>query len=275
LEGTGKMKIELINLLLFSDKRKKFLLLLAEGPKSIDEVLNLLQIPRVSLLPQIKKLKEEGLIVQEGDIYRLSAIGNILIKKAQPLLNAISVFEENEYFWSQRKLDTIPVSFLRRIGVLKSCQLIGPGIDNWSDFSPESVRYFDESSKVMLLYSYFHPSLPSLCLELANMGIELRLILSKDFFERFCEDFSSEGEKILAQENAKIFVRAEKTDETPAGIAIMESKLLLGLINKKGKFEGQYIMSSESSALSWGKELFEYYIEGSRKISSFDLPEDN
>lgn len=66
------MKLELINLLLFSDKRKNFLLLLAEGPKNIDEALNLLRIPRVSLLPQIKKLKEEGLIVQEGDIYRLS-----------------------------------------------------------------------------------------------------------------------------------------------------------------------------------------------------------
>jgi predicted transcriptional regulator len=268
------MKLELINLLLFSDKRKNFLLLLAEGPKSIDEVLNLLQIPRVSLLPQIKKLKEEGLIIQEGDIYRLSAIGNILIKKAQPLLNAISVFEENEYFWSQRKMDTIPVSFLRRIGVLKSCQLIGPVIDNWSDLSPESVRYFDESSKVMLLYSYFHPFLPSLCLELANKGVELRLVLSKDLFERFCKDFRSEGEKIIA-ENVTIFVWTEKTDETPAGIAITESKLLLGLVNKKGKFEGQYILSSESSALSWGKELFEYYIEGSRKISSFDLLEDN
>lgn len=269
------MKLELINLLLFSDKRKNFLLLLAEGPKSIDEVLNLLQISRISLLPQIKKLKEEGLIVQEGDIYCLSAIGNILIKKAQPLLNAISVFEENEYFWSQRKLDTIPVSFLRRIGVLKSCQLIGPGIENWSDLSSESVRYFDESAKVTLLYSYFHPSIPSFCLELAKKGVELRLILSKDLFERFCKDFRSEGKKILAQENVTIFVGTEKTDEIPAEIIITENKLLLGLINKKGKFDGQYILSSESSALSWGKELFEYYIEESRKISSFDLLEDN
>ncbi len=269
------MKLELINLLLFSDKRRNFLLLLAEGPKSIDEVLNLLQIPRVSLLPQIKKLKEEGLIVQEGDIYRLSAIGNILIRKVQPLLNAISVFEENEYFWSQRKLDTIPFPFLKRIGVLKRCQLIGPGIDNCSDFFPESVRYFDESAKIMLLFSDFHPSIPSLCLELAKKGVELKLVLSRDSFERFCNDFRIEGEEILAQENAIIFVRTEETVEIPAGIAVTESKLFLGLVNKKGRFEGQYILSSESSALSWGNELFEYYIEGSRRVSSLDLLEDN
>ena len=107
------MKLQLVNLLLFSDKRKNFLLLLAEGPKNIDEALNLLQIPRISLLPQIKKLKEEGLIVQEGDICRLSVIGDILIKKVQLLLDATSVFEENDYFWSQRKMDTIPFSFLK------------------------------------------------------------------------------------------------------------------------------------------------------------------
>ena len=269
------MKLELINLLLFSDKRRNFLLLLAEGPKSIDEVLYLLQIPRISLLPQIKKLKEEGLIIQDGDVYRLSAIGNILIKKAQPLLNAISVFEENEHFWSQRKLDIIPVPFLNRIGVLKCSQLIGPGIENWSDIFPESVKHLNESTKVILLFSHFQHSILFFCLELAKKGVELRLVLSKNSFERFCKDFCSEGGKILAHENATIFVRTDETVEIPAGIVVTESKLLLGLINKKGKFEGQYILSSEPSALSWGKELFEYYVEGSRKVSSFDLLDDD
>lgn len=269
------MKLQLINLLLFSDKRRDFLLLLAEGPKSIDEALNSLLISRVALLPQIKKLKEEGLIVQEGDICRLSVIGNILIKKTQPLLDVTSIFEEEESFWNQRKLDTIPFSFLKRIGVLKSCQMIKPGIDHLSDLFPESARSFDESAKAMILFSHFDPYIPSFSLELAKKGIELKLILSKDLFEIFCRDFRSEGEKILAQENATVFLRAEETVEIPAFIGVTENRLLLGLFNKKGKFEGQYILSSEPSALNWGKELFEYYIEKSRRISSMDLMENN
>ena len=264
------MKLELINLLLFSDKRKNFLLLLAEGPKSIDEVLDLLQISRVSLLPQIKKLKEEELIVLEGDICRLSTIGNILVNKAQPLLNAISVFEENEYFWSQRKLDTIPIPFLKRIEVLKCCQVIG-GIDDLSYFFSESIRQFDKFEEAMLFFSSFHPSIPPLCLELAEKGVKLKLILSKNSFEKFSKDFHGEGEKLLTHENIIIFLKTEENIEMPVSIAVTESKLLLGLVNKKGKFEGQYILSSESSALSWGKELFEYYVERSRRISSFSL----
>jgi predicted transcriptional regulator len=269
------MKLELINLLLFSDKRKDFLLLLADGPKSIDETLDLLQIPRVSLLPQIKKLKEEGLIVQEGHVYHLSVIGNILVKKAQPLLDSISVLEENEYYWSQRKLVTIPPSFLKRIGMLKNCQLIGSGIENWASIFPELAGDFGESAEVLLLFSYFHPHIPSFSLELVKKGVKLRLVLSKDSFESFCKDFHIEGEKILAYKNATIFVITEEKVVIPAGIAVTENKLLLGLLNKKGKFEVQYILSSESNALIWGRELCEYYIEDSKKVYSMNPLEDD
>lgn len=267
------MKLELINFLLFSDKRKNFLLSLEDGAKSIDEVLNLLQIPRVSLLPQIKKLKEEGLIIQEGDNYRLSTIGNILVRKAHPLLNVIRVFEENEYFWSQRKLDTIPVPFLRRIGELKKYKLIGSGVDNWSNLFPESIEKFESCEEFMLLFSEFHSSIPSFCLELAKKGVNLRLVLSKNSLKKLSKDFRSEGEQILAQESGIILVKNEEAAEIPASIAVTESKLLLGIINKKGKFEGQYILCSDPSALSWGKELFEFYVDRSRRVSVFDFLE--
>lgn len=265
------MRLQLVNLLLFSDKRKNFLLLLAKGPRTIDDALYLLQVSRISLLPQIKKLKEEGLIVQEGDVCRLSTIGEILIKKVRPLVDASILFEENEYFWSQRKLSSIPFCLLKRIGELKGCQLVEPGASQGFDLFPDLVNYFIGVPKVMLLFSYFHPYIPSFSLDLAKKGVELRLIFSEDLFERFSTDFQSKGETILAQENAAIFVRLENTTEIPSVIAVSENKLLLGLFNKKGGFEGQYLLGSESGALNWGKELFEHYIEGSRKISSMEF----
>ena len=66
----------LLDLILFSEKRKDFLLFLKEGPKNIEEALDKLQVPRTALLPQIKKLKEENLVIQEEGVYRLSIIAN-------------------------------------------------------------------------------------------------------------------------------------------------------------------------------------------------------
>ncbi|HIH94656.1 TPA: winged helix-turn-helix domain-containing protein [Methanosarcina acetivorans] len=264
------MKMQLVNLLLFSDKRKNFLLLLTEGPRNIDEILDLLQVSRISLLPHIKKLKEEGLIIQNGEVYSLSIIGNILVKKARPLLDVVSMFEENDLFWSHRKLDSIPFHLLKRLGDLKGSQLLEPGLTHGFDLFPELINHFTGSSKVILLFSYFHPQIPSFSLELAKRDIQVQLILSRDSFDRFSEDFRDTGEKILAKKNASIFVYVGAPLEIPALIAISESALLIGFFNTKGRFEGQYILNFEPRALSWGNELFEYYMGRSEKVCSMD-----
>ncbi|AKB19148.1 MULTISPECIES: winged helix-turn-helix domain-containing protein [unclassified Methanosarcina] len=269
------MKLQLVNLLLFSDKRKNFLLLLAEGPRNIDEILYLLQVPRISLLPHIKKLKEEGLIVQKGDVYCLSIIGNILVKKTRLLLDTASVFEENDYFWSYRKLDSVPFHLLKRIGEIKRSQLVELKLTHGFDLFPELINHFIGSSKVMLLFSYFHPQIPSFSLELAKKDVKVQLILSRGSFDRFSGDFRDTGEKILEKKNASIFVRSGSPLESPSLIAISENALLIGFFNKKGQFEGQCLLSFEPCALIWGKELFEYYLERSEKICSMDYPDNS
>lgn len=102
------MNSSLLDLILFSEKRKDFLLLLKEGPKSIEEILEKLQVSRTALLPQIKKLKEENLVIHENEMYRLSLIGEIIVEKMQPLLYTLAIFEKNEDFWAERKLTPIP-----------------------------------------------------------------------------------------------------------------------------------------------------------------------
>ncbi|HOW13427.1 MAG: winged helix-turn-helix domain-containing protein [Methanosarcina sp.] len=270
LEGANQMKLQLVNLLLFSEKRKDLVLLLEEKPRSIDEILDMLQISRVSLLPHIKKLKEEGLILQQGDIYSLSIIGSILVKKASPLLDAASTFEGNDYYWGHRKLDSIPFHLLKRIGDLKGNQLLEPGLTHGFDLFPELIDHFTESSKVMLLFSFFHPLAPSFSMELAKKNVQVQLIFSRDSFDRFSGDFRDMGEQILAKKNASVFVYSGLPLEIPALVAISDSALLLGLFNKKGRFEGQYLLGFEPRALVWGRELFEYYKEKSEKVSSID-----
>lgn len=265
------MKLQLANLLLFSEKRKDLLLLLEEKPRSIDEILDMLQISRVSLLPHIKKLKEEGLILQQGDIYSLSIIGSILVRKASPLLDTASTFEDNDYYWGQRKLDSIPFHLLKRIGDLKGSQLLEPGLTHGFDMFPELIDHFTGSSKVMLLLSFFHPLVPSSSLELTKKNVQVQLLFSRDSFNRFSGDFRDTGEKILAKKNSTVFVYTGLPLEIPALLAISDSVLLLGLFNKKGRFEGQYLRGFEPRALAWGRELFEYCKDKSEKVSSIDF----
>lgn len=262
----------MINLLLFSDKRRDFLLLLKDGPRNIDEMLDKLKVPRNTILPQIKKLKEKGLIVREGDECRLTILGNIIVRKLQPLVDAAFVLDIDEPFWVSRKLDTVPSCFLGRVGELKDCCLVEPEPAHEFDLIPEIVSAFRAPSRAMMLFSYFHPQLPSFFLDVAKKGKEFLLVLNRGVFERFLQDFRNEGEEILKQENVDVFVLEDNALEIPSVVAISEGTLILGLLNRWDRADRQYLVNREPCAVKWGEELFAYYKERALKVTSLEDP---
>lgn len=89
------MRSNLITILLSSEKRTDLLLLLKEKPRTIEEINNELNTNSVAILPQLKKLKEKGLVIQEEKIYELSLIGKIIVRKMEALVKAFRQLENN------------------------------------------------------------------------------------------------------------------------------------------------------------------------------------
>ncbi|AKB57344.1 Transcriptional regulator, ArsR family [Methanosarcina barkeri 227] len=89
------MRSNLITILLSSEKRTDLLLLLKEKPRTIEEINNELNTNSVAILPQLKKLKEKGLVIQEEKIYELSLIGKIIVRKMESLVKAFRQLENN------------------------------------------------------------------------------------------------------------------------------------------------------------------------------------
>lgn len=256
----------LLDLILFSEKRKDFLLFLKKGPRNIEETLEKIQVPRTALLPQIKKLKEEKLVIQEEGTYRLSTIGEIIVEKMQPLLETLAVFEKNEDFWADRKLAPIPPHLIKRINELGDYRLVEPDISHTFDLHPEFVKYLSTSNCIHMFLSYFHPQFPAFFLDLARKEIEISIILSEAVYLRFKEDFKKEGEEYLKVENARLFILEKKDIEIPALITASDRIMILGLFNESGRFDRQYVISFEQKTIKWGEEMFEYYRNVSREI---------
>ncbi len=89
------MRSSLITILLSSEKRTELLLLLKEKPRAIDEINNELDTNSVAILPQLKKLKENGLVIQQDKIYDLSLLGKIIVRKMESLVKAFRQLEED------------------------------------------------------------------------------------------------------------------------------------------------------------------------------------
>ena len=71
------MQTSLIDIVCRSRKRKDLLLLLAGGAHTFDEIKVTLNVTDTGMLPQIKILRDHGLIERDNDQYKLTPIGGV------------------------------------------------------------------------------------------------------------------------------------------------------------------------------------------------------
>jgi predicted transcriptional regulator len=255
---------ELVDLIFFSEKRKEILILLAKGPKSVDEIKKGLHGGGLSIMPQLKKLKDMDMIVQKGDIYELSDIGEIISKKMLPLTDLLQVFEGNKDFWSKHDRRPIPEHLIKKMYMLGKCQLNEPDLDHLFEFPKDLKGILFRSQRLRSFYSFFCPDCPSIQATCAENGAEVDLILDEKVYLRLKNDFKDKY-RLLLKNNVSLYIY--RGEIKPSSFIISNEFMMLKLFGKEGEFDHRNIMSFNSSAIEWGNELADYYIGLSEKVN--------
>ncbi|HIH75300.1 MAG TPA: winged helix-turn-helix domain-containing protein [Methanosarcina sp.] len=258
------MKISLIDLAFLSEKRKDVLLLLEEGPKTGDEIKTALNVNSTSIMPQIKKLKEGRLIVQdEKSAYRLSDMGEIVVEKMEPLLDTVRVFEENYDYWINHDFTAIPENLLNRIDELGNYFMLEADLNRLFEVPEDFKKNLLESKNIKMFLSYFNPLHIEIYSELIKKGAEMCLILTEPVFDRMKKDYYEDLKALVESKNSKVYICDKNV--TLKNV-VTERFCSLVLFDKKGKFDHQRLMSFDESALKWCEDLFSHYKEISRQL---------
>jgi len=258
------MSSSLCDTIWLSEKRKNLLLLLMEGPRDIDQIKTSLNVNSKAMMPQIKILKKQELILQEGDIYELSEIGKLVVGNMLPLLNTLGVLEENKEYWASRDTSSIPHDLFMHLGELGECMVIEPDLNHLFDLPREFTENLSKSRCILSSLSYYHPLYPSLYAKLARSEAEVELVLTESVFERLKNEFPDELSSLLESENTTVVV-CEESLNIPT-IAVTDRFMYLCLFDRQGKYDHRKVMSFDASALRWGRELFMYYKKSARKV---------
>ena len=259
------MESSLIDLVFRSDKRKNLLILLDSGSKNIDEIRDELNVTATSILPQIKKLIDGDLIVQEDRMYKLTVLGEFIVKKIKPLISALEVVEKNNCYWTGHDLNSIPRHLLERISELGDCIFIEPDLNHIYEPSQKIIDSMANAKTVSTFASYFNPAYLPLYVELGRKDAELSLNLTQSVWDHLSTEHSNMTKGIMDMDNISLYVSKEgiKISE----ITVTDKIMLLGLFDKNGKFDQQFIMSFEPTALKWGQELFDYIKRLSKQVN--------
>ncbi|AKB30225.1 hypothetical protein MSSAC_3904 [Methanosarcina siciliae C2J] len=250
----------LIKTIFLSEKRKNVLvLLLKEGPKSIDEIKEALDVNSSALMPQIKKLLKWDLVTYDPveDKYKLSDMGVLIVEKIEEFLNIINIYVENHEYWETRDLSEIPYHMRKRIGNLKHCELLEADRDCLFEFHPTFVEKVLTSKYVMMTSSTFQPQTVSIFSKLLRNNAKVSFVLTEQVFDKFFDDFPDQFKCFLSHENMSVSMRSGHIG--PLTLAVTDTFMALWLFDKNGRFDGTTLISYEESAIKWGRELFTYY----------------
>jgi predicted transcriptional regulator len=254
----------LIDLLFMSQKRKDLLLLLKEGGKTIEEIVDLLNVTSTGMLPQIKKLKEDFLVLQDDREYRLTPLAEILVEKMHPLLDILDVIEEHKEFWQDRDLSGLSPAFLERFNELKPYSLVKPDPDKIFETPAVFLKNIEKSKNILSLSSIFHPALPGIFLRTEDNNTEITLVVTKRIYERLKNDFEKELKLYLARKNRQLFICADETK-----IAILtktEHFMMADFLTWKGAYDQESIISVEPAPLKWAEDLILHYKDRAQEI---------
>lgn len=259
------MKKPLLDMLFKSERRKKILLLLQDGPMEMEALLKSTDTSRQSLLPQIRLLETHYLVAQSDDAYELTPIGKLLVDKMKPLLGIINTLDFNVDYWGKHKLDFIPSYLLKRMRDLSSCKVIIPHLVNLYDINEEFFEQCKVSKSLTIVVTFLYPNFPEIYNAWVDRGVQVTVIVSKELFERIKLNYADEFRKLLSSGKFDLFVYNDAMDFVSFGHN--DYCAFFRLLLNTGEYDNNQLMCCSPGSVEWNRELCELYKKKSTHIS--------
>lgn len=258
-----------LSFLIKSDIRVKILISLTEGAKNIAQLKKELNRSSSTILHGIYQLESKGLISRESGQYSLAKTGGIYSHKLLDMVKSIYALENCKKIFLNHEIDCIPPELLKDLGYLEDSRLI---MSITTDIlRPHQVlyNYISECKNVKHISSILYS--PNIKLLFSNMDErKVHLLITREILDKMMEKVDYELIlKYNSQGNLKLGV---VDDNTKISYTMGDNFISLGLYFQNGEYDLNHLLMSESKdALSWGKRLFEYYLESSTDFNELDI----
>ncbi|WP_440951466.1 helix-turn-helix transcriptional regulator [Methanococcoides sp. FTZ1] len=259
------MHPEIYKTIWFSERRQKLLYFIEKGPANIDKIKSEFGLNSRLIVPDLKKLKKQNIIVENDCEYSLSNIGTLIVANMHKLANISTLIEKNPDFWEHIDLSSIPKELYLRLGDLKEYKLNIFKIEDAYEPPTELLEAAHKSSEINIYMPFFPPQFPEHFLNPLERGVDISIVHTPNFIEKFNSIYPSLLKKYLDAPNVKFFQCNAKLNYPM--LITMDNFLLMGFFTENGSYYPNEITNNSKVALKWGNELFEYYIEHSTSIN--------
>lgn len=243
----------------YSEKRRLVLLELLSGPLSTNDLIERLNETPVALLPQIKRLADEGLITNSDSVCSLTMIGKLITEQSEPLIKNAELIDKNTHYWSRYDLSAIPEFLRKRLYEIGDFRIIEVDLRSvYYEPNPDINDMIKNARYIRTFTTMNQPEYVEIYYSRVRAGAKMEILIPKILLDIL---------KTNPQNIEKISDMPQDVDlsfyETPANIKIAEvtvteDVLMLTLYPTKENLDYRYVISEEKRGIKWGNELIDY-----------------
>jgi len=245
------------------------MILLHEGPLFWDEIKIQLNVTASGMLPQIKILEDNGLIVKKDRKYTLTDIGRLIAYHLKTFDNTLKVIEQQKKYWQEHNCEVLPHDIFVRIGEIKNSRTLERGLEETFVPHKQLFEMIRQSKKVACISPIVHPMYQKFFLSLAKEDREVRLILTKKAYNKIRTEYYDMLLEGLQYEKASLSICDE---DIRFASTVTDIHFSMNLFMKNGIFDSTTdIVSNDPSAIKLGEDLFSHYQKRSSPINKEEI----
>ncbi|RQD89436.1 DUF1724 domain-containing protein, partial [Methanosalsum natronophilum] len=168
-------------------------------------------------------------------------------------------------FWGESDLDFITRSLLKKIGDLGECRCIVPHITEIYEINQDFHEASMNSAEHYAMTTLMYPNFPKLVDDLVTNGVNVTFVISEYLFDVLKRKRYEDFNQLIANENVTVFVCSKEFKFQY--VSFNDHSIILSLFKKNGEISSKRMLCTSSTSLKWGHELFQHYMQYSKKIT--------
>lgn len=245
-----------IQFLCNSEVRIKLLKSLAESPKTMRELNDLVLLSYSSISNNLNKLMDMGFLTKNDRKFYLTNIALLNLINCLDFNNSIKVADSFDNFLKTHDISPLCDDSLKNLSSLVGARLVeSVSVDIYKPHN-EFKSLVESSNSLKVIFPFLHPDYPIIIKNLLVKGVNINLLINKDILSIFVEKV---GVKLLKEsiDDGRLSIKY-LTNNLRLSLAVSNNFISMGLFKKDGSFDqNRLIISQNEESILWGNLLFE------------------